>query len=175
MDASDPKDDLLSAKPAGSSEAEERSPQHETGLPAEEAPDIVAEEVELLRTQCQSLRELLMVSLLALILFTMGVNLFIAKQMRMVRTQLSEQRPVVSGLLAEFHKNREPGIRKFIGQLEAFATTNQNFQPILNRHRPVLGAFFSSAGPAQAPVLPVAPTQAPAARPSITAPKTQKP
>ena len=101
-------------------------------------PTITVEEVE---QHCQDLRTLLMASFVALLVLSLSVNLFLAKQMRLVRGKLSESRPVVQRMEAEF-KRKEPGMKNFLGALQNFAVVNQDFRPIVDRYRAVLPQYF---------------------------------
>src|SRR5439155_20691289 len=101
-------------------------------------PTITVEEVE---QHCQDLRTLLMASFVALLVLSLSVNLFLAKQMRLVRGKLSESRPVVQRMEAEV-KRKEPGMKNFLGALQNFAVVNQDFRPIVDRYRAVLPQYF---------------------------------
>ena len=108
-----------------------------------------------LRSQYESLQNLFHLALVGLIIFGLGVSLFIFKQMRLLRMQLEEQRPNVSRLIADYQKNSEPLIRNFSGALERFAATNRDFQPIMEKYRPLLRDYLTAlpgAVPAAAPV-----------------------
>lgn len=103
-----------------------------------------------LQQENQALRMLFEFTLVALIILSLSITLFMFKQMRMVRAQLTEQRPFVSRLLTDYQKNSEPLIRKFAGAMERFATTNRDFQPILERYRPVLKGYLAASLPGSA-------------------------
>lgn len=116
--------------------------------------------LELLQRQLEVLRTLFTTALLALILLSLGVTLFVAKQMRMVRAQLDDQRPNVTKLATDYRNVSEPLIRNFTSRLQGFAATNPDFKPILDRYRPALGAYLNSpatpgpVAPSPGPVLP---------------------
>src|SRR6266496_5328924 len=101
-------------------------------------PTITVEEVE---QHCQDLRTLLMASFVALLVLSLSVNLFLAKQMRLVRGKLSESRPVVQRMEAEF-KKKEPNMKNFLNALQTFAAGNRDFRPVLDRYRASLPQYF---------------------------------
>ena len=110
-------------------------------------------ELQELREQYRSLQTLLVVTLAAVIVLSLGVNLYIFKQWRALLAQVALQRPQVAKLDLEFRKNREPLMRSFVDQLQAFAKTNRDFQPILEKYRPLLPQYFNSS-PLLLPVAP---------------------
>lgn len=97
-----------------------------------------------LEQQCHDLRTLLNAALVALVVLSFAVNLFLAKQMRMIRAKVTESRPIIQRMQAEFQR-KEPNMQKFIGALQSFATTNPEFQPVLMRYRQVIPQYFSSS------------------------------
>lgn len=120
-------------------------------------PGITAQEVE---QQCQDLRTILTATLVALLVFGLSVNLYLAKQMRLVRAKIGESRPVVQRLEAEF-LTKEPNMRNFVNALQSFAQANRDFQPILDRYRVVLPQYLLAASPvSSAPHGLVVPTNA---------------
>ena len=104
-----------------------------------------------LRDQQRQVQNLLIVTLLALIIFGGGVALFIAKQMRVVQQNLAEQRPAVQRLIADYQRTSEPLIRNFSSALVQFASTNQDFRPILDKYRPALSNYMGAPLPVVRP------------------------
>src|SRR5829696_6563217 len=84
---------------------------------------------------------LLLLTIMSLVVMSLGVNLFIFKQMRAARAQLAAVRINV-GVLSEEYQLKEPTMRRFVGALQAFATSQPDFQPILQRYRSGLSQFF---------------------------------
>lgn len=112
-----------------------------------------AEEIGELKRQLQAQRAVFVGAVIALLVLSGSVNLITAKQMRMARDQLNAVRPRVLRLYTDFRAQGEPTVTNFVGQLQAFAETNRDFQPVLERYRPYLQKYFT--GPAaQPPVLP---------------------
>lgn len=120
-------------------------------------PDPVQTELALLRQQVARLRLwLLGLAAMALPLF-IAVVLFVAYQARGARAQLREFRPQFERARNEFEKVREPNIRKFLSQLHAFALTNRDFQPVLDRYRPLLGQYYPVITPGTGSPAPAGP------------------
>lgn len=131
-------------------------------------PTVTVQEVE---QQCQDLKTLLTATLVALLVLGFSVNLYLAKQMRMVRAKVTESRPVVQRVEVEF-RAKEPAMRNFINALQSFALANRDFQPVLDRYRVVLPQYLMTASPASsAPSRLVVPTNAIPAQPAPLTPK----
>ena len=130
---------------------------------------VTVQEVE---QQCQDLKTLLTATLVSLLVLGFSVNLYLAKQMRLVRAKVTESRPVVQRLEVEF-RTKEPNMRSFVNALQSFALANRDFQPILDRYRVVLPQYLMTANPVSStpPSLKV-PTNS---VPTQTAPPTPKP
>jgi hypothetical protein len=84
---------------------------------------------------------LLLLTIAALLVMSLGVNLFIFKQMRGARAQLAAVRANVRTLSNEYQV-KEPAMRRFVGALQAFAAGQPDFQPVLQRYRLGLSHFF---------------------------------
>lgn len=109
-----------------------------------------------LERQYRDLRKLFNAAFVAVLLLSIAVNLFLAKQMRLVRGKVSESRPIIQRMQAEFQR-KEPNMRNFVSALQSFATATPDFQPILIRYRQVVPQYFNSqiavtASPKTAPV-----------------------
>ena len=111
----------------------------------------MSNELAELRDQQRQLTNLLLVTLVALIIFGAGVALFVAKQMRLVQQNLAEQRPAVQRMIGEYQRTSEPLIRNFTSALVQFASTNQDFRPILDKYRPVLSNYMGAPLPVVKP------------------------
>jgi len=99
--------------------------------------------VEEVDRQCHELRMLLNATFVALLLLSVSLNLFLGKQMRLIRAKVSETRPVIQRMQAEFQK-KEPNMRNFVNALQSFGAVHQDFLPILNRYRQVVPQYFTS-------------------------------
>lgn len=111
-----------------------------------------------LESQFQGLKQLFYIAVFALIVMSVGINIYLGKQMRLARAQLMEQRQTVGRVTDDFHNGSEPLIRDFAGAMQAFASTNKDFAPIFEKYRTVFAKYLAGA-PAAAPSNP--PTPAP--------------
>ena len=97
-----------------------------------------------LQQQSQDLKRLFNATFVALIVLGLGVNLFMAKQTRIVRRDLAEKRPLLLFECETFRKVREPEIRKFMAGLHLYAASHREFQTnILERYRAAMPQYFS--------------------------------
>jgi hypothetical protein len=85
---------------------------------------------------------LLLVTLSALVLLSLALNLFVARQWRSVGNQLRDQRSVLQRVSTEYRTLKEPRMKGFLAQLHRFAATNKDFQPLLDKYRPLLEAHY---------------------------------
>lgn len=118
-----------------------------------------------LEQQCHDLRTLLNATFVVLLVLSVAVNLFLAKQMRMIRAKVVEARPVIQRMQAEFQR-KEPNMQKFVSALQSFSVTNPEFQPILARYRQVIPQYFGSS---------IAVMNAPQTAPAATRPAIGQP
>ena len=133
--------------------------QRPTSLPA-----ITVQELD---QQCQDLRTLLTATFVALLVLTLSLNLFLAKQMRQMRAKVSESRPVVQRLQAQFQE-KEPNMKSFIVALQSFAAAHRDFQPVLEKYRYDLPQYLAPpAGGSTAPPGVKLPATAPVSAPTI--------
>jgi hypothetical protein len=131
-------------------------------------PTVSVQEVE---QQCQDLKTIMTATLVALLVLGFSVNLYLGKQMRMIRAKITESRPVVQRLEVEF-RTKEPNMRNFINALQSFALANRDFQPILDRYRVVLPQYLMTANPvSSAPPGMLVPTNPGTIQPTSQAPK----
>ena len=101
-------------------------------------PSITIHELE---AQCHDLRTLLTATLVALLVFSIGVNLFLAKEQRRIRQKLSESRPTVAAMATQF-RNKEPNMKAFISALQTYSYSNPDFQPLLERYKVAMPQYF---------------------------------
>ena len=94
-----------------------------------------------LEAQCQDLRTLLTATLVALLVLSVGVNLFLAKEQRIVRQKLTALRPMVYDLAAQF-RQKEPNMKAFINALQTYSYSNPDFQPLLERYKVAMPQYF---------------------------------
>ena len=100
------------------------------GMPATATGSGVrADDLEDLGRDIASLRSLVMLVLGGLLLLSLAVNIFMWRQVRIVRTQLHDERTQI----ARFQK-AEPAIHDFFKKLQAFAAVHPDFQPIVRKY-----------------------------------------
>lgn len=92
--------------------------------PLESAPDHSELENDLI-----SLRAIVFRVVIGLLILTTGINLFIWRQVRIVRTQLADERRQI-----EEYQKADPAIRDLMRRLQVFAASHPDFQPIIGRY-----------------------------------------
>jgi hypothetical protein len=149
MDSSDPQGELLPAQPA--LEAPDAESYRKLRAFFEREAIRSAEEIGRLKRQFHVLRTLVMGTLIGALVLSTGVGIFCFKQLRQVRNQLADARANLGRASNEFRKVREPALRSFLGSLQAFAQSHRDFQPVLDRYKPILYEYYPRPGPALSP------------------------
>jgi len=103
------------------------------------------------------LHTLFQFAMAGLIVLALAVDMFLYKQMNLVRAQLPAQREAVIRYMMEFQKRDDITIRSFVAKLQQVAATNQDFRPILDAYRPHLSTYFLPVPQKTAPSAPQAP------------------
>jgi len=129
-----------------------QSPQEPAPAPAQPTDRAV---LEFLAWRYDRLQTLFQFALAGLILLSGALNVFLFKQMRLVRLQLPQQRDATIRYVMEFNKRDDFTIRNFVSKLQEFAAINPDFRPVLDHYQPHLSAYFMSV-PQKAP-MPVSP------------------
>lgn len=155
------------------------SPPQQPDLPRQRPTALPTITVGELEAQCQDLRTLLAATLVALLVLSVGLNLFLAKEQRLIRQKVSESRPTVSRLAAQF-REKEPQMKAFLDALQNYAYSNPDFAPILERYKHAVPQYFQRTAPvSSAPAGLKIPTNAlsrPNANPALApAPSTPAP
>src|SRR5260221_7969497 len=104
-----------------------------------------------LQERFTQLQTLFVIAMAAIVIMSLFICAFIGKQWRMVRAQVEEQRPTVQKMHTDYFKTSYPLMQTFTARLQTFATTNRDFQPILERYREPLRDFFNPKTSATAP------------------------
>ena len=78
----------------------------------------------------QSLRTLIHTVLVILLVLTWSVNIFLLKQLSLVRNEVDERQRFV----AEYEKNTVPLMSEFLIRLQGFTKTNPDFTNILHKY-----------------------------------------
>ncbi|SRR6266496_3780735 len=117
--------------------------------PAEPLPiESALVEDQLVREQIRTLRSLLVAALLALLLLSVGVDAFLFIQDHLVRRDLNSL-SAAKDAIREFETGKKPLINSFISQLQAYAQSHPDFNPILEKYG--IKTPPPSASPALAP------------------------
>ena len=104
--------------------------------------------LEFLAWRYDRLHTLFQFAVAGLIILSLALNVFLYKQMRLVRVQLPQQRDAVIRFAMEFQKRDDATIRAFVGKLQQFAVANPDFRAVLDAYRTHLSQYFMAAPPA---------------------------
>jgi len=86
--------------------------------------------LESLQQAYQSLRTLIDTVLMILLVLTWSVNIFLLKQLSLVRNEVEERQRFI----AEYEKNTVPLMSEFLTRLQGFTRTNADFTNILYKY-----------------------------------------
>ena len=86
--------------------------------------------LESLQQAYQSLRTLIDTVLMILLVLTWSVNIFLLKQLSLVRNEVAERQRFVT----EYEKNTVPLMSEFLTRLQGFTKTNPDFTNILHKY-----------------------------------------
>jgi hypothetical protein len=92
----------------------------------------------------QSLRTLIETVLVILLVLTWSVNMYLLKQLSLVRNEVEERQRFI----ADYKKNTEPLMGEFLTRLKEFTKTNPEFTNILYKY------WMPTNAPAPAPLSP---------------------
>ena len=116
-------------------------------LQGQAAPDPMSG-IFALQQQVQDLRSLFTATFVALIVLVLGLDLFVAKQWLVAKRQLDQTRPQIATMAVQYRQVREPNMRSFLAQLQAYATEHRDFQPYLDKYRLTLPQYLGAPVPA---------------------------
>lgn len=88
-----------------------------------------------LQAQFEGLRKLFIATLVAMLVLGISLNIFLLRQTAIVRKDLQNIRPQVDQLVANFQKNEEPEMKRFVNALIEFSKTHPEFKPILSKYK----------------------------------------
>jgi len=150
-------------------------PAQQPGFPVQRPTSLPTITVAELDQQCQDLRTLLTATFVALLVLALSVNAFLYKQMRQARAKVSESRPAIQRLQAQY-REKEQNMKNFIVALQTFAAAHRDFQPVLDKYRYDLPQFLAPPAPAGTTppgikVPSMTPTSAPTVQPARPAGK----
>jgi len=117
--------------------------------PNSSTPDATVESLE---RQLQSLRKLFVVALTILLVISGSIMIFLWGQKRILNSQLRDAQKFVD----DYEKTTAPFIGNFVSNLNAYAKTHPDFNPILDKYNLRLPAStLPPPTPASAPKAPV--------------------
>lgn len=124
------------------------SPEH-TPLPDNAPNPAAAGELSLaaLTQAYRTLRAQVLAVVLTVVILCGSLNIYLLRQVSLVRRDLEANRPVVEKIVAEYVRSGEPTIKDFLNKLEVFSKAHPDFRPILAR-------YVNSAGATAAPMPP---------------------
>ena len=101
------------------------SPENRIGPYRQEPPSL-----ESLQRAYQSLRTLLDILTVALVILNGSLNIFLLRQVSMVRNEIEER----SKFIVDYERSNVPIMNDFVLKLQVFAKTNPDFAPILAKY-----------------------------------------
>ena len=106
--------------------------------------------LQALQEQVATLRTILVAALMALLLLSVGLNIYLFRQVDMVSKELG----LATRIVRDYETNKKPLISTFVSNLVVYARTHQDFNPVLRKFNPVLrklGLPPSTPPPATSP------------------------
>jgi hypothetical protein len=93
-----------------------------------------ATETEDLKLQGACMQRQITILLLALVIVSGTLTVFLWRQVRYARRDLEAMKPPASQMIQEFSKAR-PGMETFVAKVAEFGRTHPDFVPILSKYR----------------------------------------
>lgn len=103
-----------------------------------------------LQSECDSLRNLLTLSLVLIIVVSGSLSLFLWRQVSVTRQELEEYRPQVAMMLNRYQKQMGPATENFIRKLLEYSKTHPDFTPTLTKFGIKSTSPTAAPGPAPA-------------------------
>lgn len=91
-------------------------------------------ELQELRTECQSLRQIVSALLVLVLLVSGALDIYLLRQWRMVRAELLRRGPQISQFVAEYNRVSQPAISDFVKRLVDYEKTHPDFTYILLKY-----------------------------------------
>jgi hypothetical protein len=88
-----------------------------------------------LNEQLEDLRRLFQNALVAILIVSGSLAIFLVRQATLVRRDLKNVGPQVNQMVANYRANDEPEVNRFVNSLVAFARTNPDLYPILAKYK----------------------------------------
>jgi predicted PurR-regulated permease PerM len=122
-------------------------PDHPPTVPG---PVLNPPDVEALERAVRSLRAQFIALLVVLLVLSGSFNLFLLRQFKMVRAQVSE----LGQLVDEYEKKRAPYMNAFVNELRKFSKSYPDYIAVLTNYVPLTETNIPAPTPAPAPALP---------------------
>jgi hypothetical protein len=116
-----------------------------------DAPSDFGSDTKELRAQQNVLRKLLIAMLVAMLITSGSLAVFLIPQVIFVGKDLETTRPQVNKLVADYQQFEEPQIKNFIGALVNFSRQHPDFTPILAKYKIAPEAQVAPTGVPTAP------------------------
>ena len=91
-------------------------------------------EVQELRAQCQSLRQVISALLVLVLMISGALDIFLLRQFRMARAEVQRRGPQVTQFVAEYNRVSVPAISEFLKRLNEYEKAHPDFGPILVKY-----------------------------------------
>ena len=114
-----------------------------------DAPPDFGPDTANLREQYEILRKLFLAALVAMLIVSGSLAVFLVRQVTFVRRDVEGIRPQIDRLTANFKQVEEPQINSFVNSLINYAKTHPDFNPILAKYK------ITPSVPVPVPVTPV--------------------
>ena len=106
-----------------------------------------------LREQHEVLRKLFFATLVAMLITSGSLAVFLIRQVIFVRRDLAAVRPQIEQLVKNYQQVEEPQINSFVNSLVNFARAHPDFQPILAKYK-IAPAAATPVAPTGVPTTP---------------------
>jgi hypothetical protein len=91
-------------------------------------------ELQELRAECQSLRQVVSVLLILVLLVSGALDIYLLRQWKMARTELQRRGPQISQFVGEYNRASAPAIADFVKRLVEYEKTHPDFTYILLKY-----------------------------------------
>ena len=91
-------------------------------------------ELQELRAQCQSLRQIISALLVLVLIVTGSLDIYLLRQWRTVRGDLQRRGPQITQFVSEYNRVSAPAIADFIKKLNDYERTHPDFTQILLKY-----------------------------------------
>jgi len=104
-------------------------------------------ELQELRTQYQSLRQVVSALLVLVLIISGALDIYLLRQWKMARAELQRRGPQVTAFVAEYNRVSAPAITDFVKRLIDYEKTHPDFTQILTKYN-LKGTGATGAPPA---------------------------